>query len=193
MNALLEPWEEEALSDDISWGVMPALRQQTDVLPDTAGSGAAAADGSGAAGADGASMGDGAAAAGDAGDTAAAGGDGGSNAAAVSGLAALAPGQELDLGVMYRGPKVRCCSYLLSMYAADYVTVAISRRWMYVACEQLLRTNSGQYGAFGSAQLTPDSKMCVLCSLRWFAVVRRPCPGSAGFAVRYSTAPATAP
>jgi hypothetical protein len=77
MNALHEPWNDDALSEDLSWGAAPALAQSSDALADTAASGGAAA--------------------------AAAGLPGGMP----TGLAALGPGQELDLGVSYRGPKVR--------------------------------------------------------------------------------------
>lgn len=120
MNALLEPWEDEALSEDASWGVTPALRQQqqqqqqqAEALTDTAGSAAVSAaavvaDGSVVGAADGAG---GAAAA-----TAAGGAADGATASA-SGLAALAPGQELDLGTSYRGPKVGLpdvCSQLVN-------------------------------------------------------------------------------
>lgn len=102
MNALLEPWEDEALSEDATWGVPPALRQQqqAEALADTAASGAEAT----AAAADGGVPGraaDGTGAAADAAGAAANGNRGG-----VGGLAALAPGQELDLGITYRGPKV---------------------------------------------------------------------------------------
>jgi hypothetical protein len=76
MNALHEPWNDDALSEDLSWGAAPALANSSEALADTAASGGAAA---------------------------AAGMQGGMP----SGLAALGPGQELDLGVSYRGLKVR--------------------------------------------------------------------------------------
>jgi hypothetical protein len=39
MNALLEPWNDDALSEEISWGAAPALAQSADALADTAASG----------------------------------------------------------------------------------------------------------------------------------------------------------
>jgi hypothetical protein len=39
MNALHEPWDDDALSEEISWGAAPALAQSADVLADTAASG----------------------------------------------------------------------------------------------------------------------------------------------------------
>jgi hypothetical protein len=39
MNALHEPWNDDALSEEISWGAAPALAQSPDALADTAASG----------------------------------------------------------------------------------------------------------------------------------------------------------
>lgn len=78
MNALHEPWNEDAISEDVSWGANPALAQ-ADALTDTAASG---------------------------GGTAAAAGGGGPSGGIPGGLALLGPGQELVLGVTYKGPKV---------------------------------------------------------------------------------------
>lgn len=104
MNALLEPWEDEALSDDISWGVAPPLKHQqqnAEAITDTAASAAQGTEAPSAT-ADGGQV---AAVDGTAATSVGAGGGGGRGA--VSGLAALHPGQELDLGVSYHGQKVR--------------------------------------------------------------------------------------